>query len=171
MLLAMKHLPQDAVYTQMDSPVGKLTLIASNQGLHAVLFDQDCKLLAACKTALFKLAHSDTHKILNQTKRELREYFDKKRKTFDIPLALEGTPFQVKVWKELLNIPYGETIAYGEQARRLGDSKKARAVGVANSKNPISIIVPCHRVIGKSGQLVGYGGGLSRKEYLLGLEK
>lgn len=103
--------------------------------------------------------------------RELSEYFAGKRRTFDLPLRLEGTPFQEKCWKALTEIPYGETVSYGEQAARIGNKKACRAVGGANHENPISIIVPCHRVIGANGSMTGYGGGISRKEFLLALEK
>ena len=102
-----------------------------------------------------------------QTEKQLSEYFSGKRKDFDIPLAPKGTVFQLMAWRELSKIPYGETISYGEQARRVGDIKKARAVGMANGQNPISIIIPCHRVIGSSGVLTGYAGGLDVKEKLL----
>lgn len=98
---------------------------------------------------------------------QLLEYFERRRTVFDVPLAPVGTPFQLRVWTELLAIPLGVTISYGELATRLGDRKASRAVGLANGRNPISIIVPCHRVIGANGQLTGYGGGLDRKEWLL----
>ncbi len=106
-------------------------------------------------------------KCLNQ----LEEYFDGKRKTFSIPVKLEGTPFQIKVWEALQEIPYGETRTYGEIARATGSPKAARAVGMANNKNPVCIIVPCHRVIGADGSLVGYAWGLEMKERLLELER
>jgi methylated-DNA-[protein]-cysteine S-methyltransferase len=98
---------------------------------------------------------------------EIREYFDGKRKEFSMPLAPEGSPFQQRVWKELLNIPHGETISYGELAARVGNPKASRAVGAANGQNPISLIIPCHRVIGSDKSLTGYGGGLNVKEALL----
>ena len=103
--------------------------------------------------------------------KELKEYFEGKRKRFDLPIKLEGTEFQVKVWKALIEIPYGETISYGELAKRIGNFKAARAVGGANNKNPIMIVVPCHRVIGANGSLVGYAGGIEVKKRLLELEK
>ena len=102
---------------------------------------------------------------------ELREYFDGKRREFDLPLAPEGTDFQKRVWEELCKIPYGETRSYGEIAAALGNTRAARAVGLANNKNPIPIIVPCHRVIGADGALVGYAGGVEAKDFLLKLEK
>ncbi|MBR0104378.1 MAG: methylated-DNA--[Firmicutes bacterium] len=106
-------------------------------------------------------------KCLNQ----LEEYFEGKRKTFSIPVKLEGTPFQLKVWETLLEIPYGETRTYGEIAKAIGSPKAARAVGMANNKNPVCIIVPCHRVVGAGGALVGYAWGLEMKERLLELER
>src|SRR5205823_1056391 len=105
-----------------------------------------------------------------EAKRQLAAYFDGVLTEFDLPLALDGTEFQKRVWRALLNIPYGQTISYGELARRIGNPNGSRAVGLANGRNPISIIVPCHRVIGANGKLVGYGGGLPRKEALLNFE-
>jgi methylated-DNA-[protein]-cysteine S-methyltransferase len=109
--------------------------------------------------------------VLKAAERQLGEYFAGNRNTFDLPLAAVGTPFQRRVWDALRKIPYGETISYGELARRVGQPTAARAVGLANGKNPISIVVPCHRVIGSSGKLIGYGGGLGRKQTLLALER
>ncbi|MEG1067435.1 MAG: methylated-DNA--[protein]-cysteine S-methyltransferase, partial [Anaerovoracaceae bacterium] len=108
--------------------------------------------------------------LIRQTYSEIMEYLQGKRKTFDIPLQLHGTEFQLKVWEELKNIPYGETISYKELARRVGSPKGCRAVGQANNKNPIPIIIPCHRVIGEKGKLVGYNGGVEIKQFLLELE-
>jgi methylated-DNA-[protein]-cysteine S-methyltransferase len=104
-------------------------------------------------------------------KEQLAAYFRGDLQAFDLPLAPAGTPFQRRVWQELARIPYGETISYGELARRVGNPKAARAVGLANGQNPLPIIVPCHRVIGSDGRLTGYGGGLPRKEALLALER
>jgi len=112
----------------------------------------------------------ETELILN-CKRQLEEYFTGKRKTFDLPLAPKGTEFQQKVWKALQEIPYGETRTYGEIAAAIGNPKAARAVGMANNKNPIGILVPCHRVVGANGKLVGYAGGMEKKEFLLELER
>ena len=102
--------------------------------------------------------------------RQLEEYFDGKRKEFDLPLILEGTEFQLLVWRNLQKIPYGETVSYGQLARRIGSPEAARAVGLANGSNPIPIIIPCHRVIGSNGDLTGFGGGLPVKKKLLALE-
>lgn len=108
--------------------------------------------------------------LLQKAKKQLREYFAGNRREFDLPICLHGTDFQKKVWNVLQSIPYGETLSYGEVAAKIGNPKASRAVGGANNKNPIMIIVPCHRVIGADGSLVGFGGGLPAKEYLLALE-
>ena len=109
--------------------------------------------------------------LIKKTKKELMEYFDGKRKIFDIPIKLNGTDFQVKVWKELLKLPYGETCSYLDIAKKIGNPNAARAVGMANNKNKIQIIIPCHRVIGSNKKLIGYAGGIKVKEKLLKLEK
>lgn len=156
----MPTYPNFFYYDVMPSPVGPLTLIASPAGLHAILWERASDLLHA--------PHDPT---IRETKKQLLAYFQGKRTTFDLPLIIEGTPFQKQVWHELRQIPYGTTISYGEQARRLGDKNKARAVGVANGRNPLSIVIPCHRVIGHSGHLVGFGGGLEKKASLLSIER
>ena len=109
--------------------------------------------------------------LLAETVRQLREYFAGARREFDLPLRLRGTPYQKAVWKELCAIPYGETRSYADIAAAVGNGRACRAVGMANNRNPVSIIVPCHRVIGKNGSLTGYGGGLDKKEFLLSLEQ
>ncbi|MGN0800111.1 MAG: methylated-DNA--[protein]-cysteine S-methyltransferase [Christensenellales bacterium] len=108
--------------------------------------------------------------LLAETERQLAEYFSGERRVFSLPLAPEGTAFQRRVWAALLEIPYGETLSYGEVARRVGNPKAARAVGMANNRNPIAIVIPCHRVVGADGSLTGYAGGLAAKERLLALE-
>lgn len=170
MLKTLRSLPKDAVVAHIDSPVGVLSIIASSHRLHAVLWPTDLR-DESCKAILKNLRVSEKHSIITETKKQLTEYFSKKRKKFDLPIILDGTDFQKKVWKQLVKIPYGQTISYGEQAKRIGDPKKARAVGIANSKNPVSIIVPCHRVIGKNGELTGFGGGLTNKKFLIDLER
>lgn len=165
----LQTLPSDTVYDEMHSPVGCLAIFASSKGLHKILWEDEVN-LETCKTFLRKLERNAQHKIIIKTKQQLKAYFEGKRTTFDLPLCFNGTPFQIQVWQELCKIPYGQTISYGEQARRLGDKNKARAVGLANGMNPISIIVPCHRVIGSNGQLTGFGGGLKNKALLLQLE-
>lgn len=163
-------LPKDAVYDEINSPVGKLTLIASPEGLHAILWDTDRKNLKYEKI-INDLIQSKKEKIIIQTQKQLAEYFQGKRKTFDLPLILNGTDFQIQAWKQLMKIPYATTISYAEQAVRIGHKNKARAVGMANGLNPISIVIPCHRVVGSNGHLVGFGGGIEKKAYLIHLEK
>lgn len=153
-------------HTIISSPVGKLKLVASDDGLCEVLFDG-----GRGKNGL-KSAAKENHPVLTKAARQLAEYFAGTRRTFDVPLDIQsGTPFQKKAWKALTRIPYGKTVSYREQAEAIGDARKARPIGQANGRNPLSIIVPCHRVIGASGKLTGYGGGLSKKEYLLRLEQ
>lgn len=152
----------------IKSPLGDLILVASDAGLKLVLYHPGDD---RWKEGYQKLRHCENHFLLLRAEKQLNEYFSHKRTKFDIPIAFEGTAFQRKVWRSLLKIPYGQTICYSEQASRIGDIKKARAVGMANGKNPISIIVPCHRVIGKDGTLTGYTGGLDKKVFLLNFEK
>ncbi|WP_336664441.1 methylated-DNA--[protein]-cysteine S-methyltransferase [Elizabethkingia meningoseptica] len=159
--------PKQLVYKDVASPVGLVRAIASNKGLVAIIWEgEDYK-----RTKLSVPVKDDKHPILIQTEKELNEYFNNKRTTFDIPLDFKGTEFQIRVWEALLNIPYGVTKSYGDLARILGDIKAVRAVGGALNKNPISIIVPCHRVVGISGNLVGFAGGLNNKSILLDLEQ
>lgn len=143
------------VYTDVASPVGKIRLVATNRGLAAVLWEGE----DYTRTKLPTPDRNDHAPLLLLAQQQLSEYFDRKRTVFDLPLDMQGTPFQVKVWEALLAIPYGQTKTYGDLARQLGDIKAVRAVGGALNKNPISIIVPCHRVIGGSGKLVGFAGG------------
>ncbi len=160
----------NAAYTKLESPIGNLWLIASDEGLHALVWDKDLK-NARYKKLFTTLPESKSHPVIKKTIRQLEEYFKGQRKDFDIPLAPTGTDFQLKAWQQLSRIPYGETISYVQQAERLGNAKASRAVGTANGRNPISIIVPCHRVIAKSGSLAGFGGGIHNKKFLLELEK
>jgi methylated-DNA-[protein]-cysteine S-methyltransferase len=146
--------------THYKSPIGWLTLTASANALRSITFLEDQPISNS----------GSTNKILGLTINQLNEYFEGTRKYFDIPLGLEGTNFQQKVWKQLQQIPYGQTITYSELATRLGDPQKARAVAGANGLNPIPIIIPCHRVIGVDNKLTGYSGGIERKEFLLKLE-
>lgn len=158
---------QSLVYKDMASPVGKIRLMATHVGLTALLWEGE----GDVKTKLPAAVRKDEDGILVQTERQLGAYFAKQRKVFDIPLDLKGTDFQLRVWNALLAIPYGATKTYGALARTLGDIKAVRAVGGALNKNPIAIIVPCHRVVGASGKLVGFAGGLENKSILLDLEK
>ena len=151
----------------IDSPVGKLKLVASDQGLVAILWEND----DPERVRLGELVKGETNSVLVETERQLAEYFAGKRKNFTVPLDLRGTPFQRNVWEALLAIPFGETRSYGELARQLGNSRAARAVGAATGKNPVSIVVPCHRLIGATGKLTGFAGGLGAKMRLLALEQ
>lgn len=154
-------------YKEMKSPVGKLKLVANDDGLAAILWEND----KPERTKLGKLQKDEKHKIILKAEKELSEYFLGKRKKFSVKLNFNGTEFQKKVWQALLTIPFGETRSYGEIATQIGNSKASRAVGMANSKNPICIIAPCHRVIGSNGKLTGFAGGLKVKSFLLNLEK
>jgi methylated-DNA-[protein]-cysteine S-methyltransferase len=153
----------------MDSPVGELRLIAGERGLRAILWGaEDAARLASIDEANLVEGPSS---VLDQAVAQLEEYFAGTRREFDLLLDPLGTSFQQSAWMVLRTIPYGRTMSYGEQARRLGDPNKARAVGAANGKNPLSIVVPCHRVIGSTGHLTGFGGGLEAKSWLLDHER
>lgn len=154
-------MPGDKHLLYYASPVGVLGIADDGEGISGIFISNEEKPESTDgKSALIK-----------QAARELDEYFLGKRKSFSVPISLKGTPFQIKVWQELLKIPCGETRSYGEIAREVGSLGACRAVGMANNKNPIMIIIPCHRVIGKNGDLTGYAGGLAVKEFLLKLEK
>lgn len=145
----------------MESPIGKITLCSDGDAIIGLAFEEqrhprDRSTAIAGSTA-----------VLLEAERQIHEYFDGARKSFDLPLRPQGTTFQEQVWQQLLAIPFGQTISYLELARRVGNEKAVRAVGMANGRNPIGLIIPCHRVIGSNGDLTGYGGGLPRKEYLL----
>lgn len=144
----------------IETPIGKIYIAEENNKIIEINLDS--------KKNNYEIKNT---KVLNLAEKQLLEYFEGKRKKFDLPLKLKGTPFQEKVWNELLKIPYGETRTYGEIAKNIENPKAARAVGMANHNNPISIVVPCHRVIGVNNRLVGYGLGLDKKQYLLELEK
>lgn len=151
----------------MASPVGDLTLAAGDEGLVAILWEND----RPGRVVLGETAEASDHPVLVEAERQLGEYFVGARQEFDVPLDFRGPDFQVRVWRALLTIPFGETRTYGQIARQLGDPNAARAVGAANGRNPISIIAPCHRVVGANGALTGFAGGLDAKRFLLGLER
>jgi methylated-DNA-[protein]-cysteine S-methyltransferase len=148
----------------MDSPIGELLLVGDGRALHGLHMQEGRT--AASVHREWRPADEP----FADVRRQLSEYFDGERDEFDVPLAMTGTPFQRRVWQALQRIPYGETTTYGELARRLGRPSASRAVGLANGRNPIAVIVPCHRVIGSDGSLTGYGGGVERKRLLLDLE-
>lgn len=154
-------------YKTMDSPVGELRLVASEKGLAGILWENDNPKRVRLTPQI--LDHENP--FLVETERQLKEYFAGKRRSFDLPLDFNGTAFQKEVWTALIRIPYGETKSYGQIAKELNRPKAMRAVGAANGKNPISIIAPCHRVIGVSGGLTGFAGGLKVKADLLDLER
>jgi methylated-DNA-[protein]-cysteine S-methyltransferase len=139
----------------LETPVGFIEIKGTDKGIRSIYFLD------------FKVRVKRTPACLKACKDQLHEYFEGRRKQFTIPLDLEGTPFQLKVWNELLKVPYGTTITYHELAKRTGDIRALRAVGGANATNPASVLVPCHRIIGADGKLTGYGGGLWRKKWLL----
>lgn len=155
--------------TTMRTPVGELTLVASADGLRAVLWPQERE----GRVRLGEAADGGpaAEQVLATARRELEEYFAGTRTEFDVPLDPIGTEFQLRAWQVLRTIPYGRTITYGEQATHLGGPERSRAVGAANGRNPISIIVPCHRVVGSTGKLTGFAGGLGAKAWLLRHER
>jgi methylated-DNA-[protein]-cysteine S-methyltransferase len=145
----------DTHYAYYESPIGLIEVGATDEAVTSLFFVEERK------------PDTASNVICAEAVRQLSEYFEGKREDFDIPLELAGTEFQRQVWTELTSIPFGQTVSYGDLARSLGKPSAVRAVGAANGDNPISIIVPCHRVIGSDGGLTGYGGGLERKEWLL----
>lgn len=146
-------------YKTVPFPIGPVTVMEEGGHIIYIGFTAD----------VGKAVKKETP-VIRETFRQLSDYFDGDVKTFDIPLKLQGTPFQLKTWAALQTIPYGKTCSYGEIAKQIGNPKASRAVGMANHNNPVSIVVPCHRVIGANGSLVGYGGGLPIKKQLLELE-
>jgi methylated-DNA-[protein]-cysteine S-methyltransferase len=154
----------NVLFTRYESPVGALTLAGTGTHLKGLYFDSERH------RNVVKPSWQEDASAFRDVMAQLDEYFAGKRTTFDVPLAAEGTPFQRRVWAALRTIPFGETVSYVEIARRIDAPTASRAVGAANGQNPISIIVPCHRVIGASGALTGFGGGIERKRFLLGFE-
>lgn len=143
--------------TFLETPIGVLKIIGDEKAIKWVGFTEEG----------IRSTDGKVPNVVRKAKHQLKEYFEGKRKVFDIAVAPEGTHFQKTVWKELEDIPFGITSTYAKQAKKLGDLKKIRAVGGANSKNPIAIIIPCHRIIGSNGNLTGYAGGIERKKWLL----
>jgi methylated-DNA-[protein]-cysteine S-methyltransferase len=153
-------------YKIITSPVGILTLVTDNKSLTQIGWENSGSVPVQRDPAY----EDENHPLLLQAAEELNEYFAGKRQSFSIDVDPEGTEFQKKVWKALLTIPFGKTKTYGEVAAAIGNPDAVRAVGGAANKNPVPVIIPCHRVIGADGKLVGFGGGLNRKEYLLEIE-
>ncbi|MEK2644502.1 methylated-DNA--[protein]-cysteine S-methyltransferase [Bdellovibrio sp. BCCA] len=154
-------------YQIIESPIGDLHAIADDESLWILGHDTNIKALKAKFPEVVK----KENEIIADVRKQLKEYFSGKRQDFDVPVTLKGTEFQCQTWKALSKIPYGKTVSYQEQATKLRKPLAVRAVGRTNGLNPISIILPCHRVIAKSGHLTGYAGGLKAKEFLLDLEK
>lgn len=146
------------IHTCIDTPVGRLTVLAGEHGIRRILW--------AGEAPPPEWVPGETAALAEAT-RQIAEYFDGSRTTFDLPLDLVGTPFQRQVWMALATIPFGETISYAEQARRIGNPRATRAVGAADGRNPVPVVLPCHRVIGADGRLTGFGGGLDVKQQLL----
>ncbi len=149
----------------LDTPVGMLQMFADHQSLYRIVFPGCVADMSRADSA------PKDHPLLNRAARQLMEYFNGSRHLFDLPLAPRGTPFQLAVWEEMQQIPYGKIRSYGEIASSLGNPNKARAVGGAANKNPLPIVTPCHRVMGASGSLTGFAGGIETKQFLLNLEK
>ncbi|MCD9116061.1 methylated-DNA--[protein]-cysteine S-methyltransferase [Pseudomonas bijieensis] len=154
------------LYKTIPSPVGQLILVARETRLAAILWENE----RLNRVRLGPLEEDTQHPILKETERQLLEYFAGQRRRFELELDFAGTDFQIRVWQALLSIPFGETRSYRDIAIQIGQPTAVRAVGAANGRNPISIIAPCHRVIGSSGSLTGFAGGLAAKQFLLSLE-
>ncbi len=166
-LNALRCLPGPTYRVELDSPAGPLTALLSDAGVQALLWQTQ---RALCAGAIAALPTAEGHPVFEVLKHQIDVYFDRQLTSFHVPLDLHGTPFQKRVWALLQNIPFGETRTYGDLALMLGDANLSRAVGAANGNNPVSILVPCHRVIGSSGALTGYAGGKEVKAFLLALE-
>lgn len=162
-------------YSMMDSPIGPLLLASTEKGLCFIEFGPEDEAVAALQRWSRRWGVCEGKPVaddskLSEVKKQLTEYFAGKRKSFTLPFDLYGTPFQKVVWQKLLDIPFGEVWSYKDVAVAIGAAKAVRAIGGANNRNPIPVIIPCHRVVGSNGALVGYGGGISIKETLLTLE-
>ena len=167
-LKALRRIPGRSAFSTMQTPVGELTLLGADAGLQAVLWGPQRRL---CTGGFEVLTEAPDHPVLQAATDQIGAFFSGDRRVFDLPLDLHGTLFQKQVWALLLHIPYGETRFYGDLANQLGDAGKTRAVGMASASNPASIVVPCHRLIGKSGALTGYAGGTDVKAALLRMER
>ena len=152
------------LYATIESPIGELLLTSDGESCTGIYMENQKDAPA------FSADWRRDDDALGQAREQLQAYFEGELRDFELPMAAKGTPFQQRVWRALCDIPYGETISYGELARRIGQPTASRAVGLANGQNPLSIVVPCHRVIGANGSVTGYGGGLPRKRWLLAHE-
>jgi len=152
---------------RLETPIGELRLVASDNGLVAVLWPNEP---AGRVRFEDKLVDTASHPVLDDCAAQLGEYFAGERTSFDLPLDLRGTEFQQAAWQALADIPFGETVSYSEQATRIGRPKAVRAIGAANGRNPLSIVLPCHRVVGANGALTGFAGGVETKRFLLEFE-
>jgi len=161
---------QALYFTTTDSPVGHLTLVASDAGVRAILWEAEGEHVRV-RFATAGAVEQPDHPVLTDAVGQLGQYFAGERREFDLPLDTVGTEFQRSAWTALRTIPFGATVSYGEQARRLGNPKAVRAVGTANGRNPVSIVVPCHRVVGSDGSLTGFAAGLETKAWLLDHER
>lgn len=157
------------LYSTMPSPIGELTLVGDGSKLTGILMERD--LATGAHGPLVREGWIRDDDALLDARRQLAAYFEGELTMFDLPIVMEGTPFQMRVWESLRSIPFGETVSYAEIARRIGNATAVRAVGAANGRNPVAIVVPCHRVIGADGSLTGYGGGIERKKWLLAHEE
>lgn len=157
--------------TKFLSPIGMIEIYADDKFIVGINIIQGNVNNINFKSKMIEDIKKKETPILKKAKTQLKEYFEGKRKHFDLPIKLEGTDFQMKVWKELLKIPYGETRTYKEIAKKIDNPDSQRAVGNANNKNKIAIVIPCHRVVGSNGKLIGYALGLEKKKYLIELEK
>jgi len=158
-------------YKRINTPLGVVEIGGTEAGICSIRFVLKGEMESSQEEGQGVADEERIGKVLEEGERQLAEYMEGRRKVFDLPLSVEGTAFQEKVWEELRKIPYGETRTYGQIAALVGNPKGSRAVGMANHRNPVSIVVPCHRVIGAGGKLTGYGGGLDKKEALLRLER
>ncbi len=166
-MITTSHVQKAHVSSAIETPVGHLTLVATNDGLAAVLWEND----RPSRVPLRPVHPSGDHPVIAEAAVQLREYFAGERRTFSLPLDVAGTAFQRRVWDALRTIPFGETRSYGQIAAQIGQPNAVRAVGAANGRNPVSIITPCHRVIGATGHLTGFAGGLDVKARLLAFER
>ncbi|MDP6038756.1 MAG: methylated-DNA--[protein]-cysteine S-methyltransferase [Candidatus Latescibacteria bacterium] len=161
-LQMLRKLPGKMVWDTVESPVGQLTVLASDKGVRAILYEGEM-----AEQVQVDLWRAEGHLVVDGAVRQLKGYFEGELRIFDLPLDLYGTDFQKRVWQLLLEIPFGKTQTYGDLAREMGGVGASQAVGAANGNNAVAIVVPCHRVIGASGDLTGYAGGMDKKEFLL----